>query len=320
MSVHPGVDTELQPVLDALRVAFPPSMRPSDIASARTMVEAMPMTDEALARGGQVAFEERRIPGPAGAPEITVLLCRPAGVTTALPGVVHLHGGGMVMGNRRVGLEILLDWILDVGMVVVSPEYRLAPEHPHPAPVEDCYATLSWTAEHAEELGIDPHQLLVAGGSAGGGLAASVALLARDRGGPALAGQVLMYPMLDDRNTTPSSHELVGEAVWDRISNETGWSALLGDRRGGADVSPYAAAARATDLAGLPPAFIDVGSVETFRDEDVDYAVRIWQAGGDAELHVWPGAFHGFDLLAPGTALATAARAARLVWLRRLLA
>jgi acetyl esterase/lipase len=186
--------------------------------------------------------------------------------------------------------------------------------------VEDCYAGLAWTAAHAGELGIDPDRIAVAGGSAGGGLAAAVALLARDRGGPALAAQMLMCPMLDDRNDTPSSRQMAGLGIWDRASNETGWTALLGAARGGPDVSPYAAPARAADLSGLPPAFIDVGSTETFRDEAVTYASRIWQAGGIAELHVWPGGFHGFSMMAPQAALSQASEAAQRSWLRRVLA
>jgi acetyl esterase/lipase len=319
VTTHPPIDRELQRYLEPIQQMLPASLAAADIASTRQRLEAMALPDEALTRGGRIALEDRQIPGPAGAPDLTVLICRPAGAVTALPGVVHFHGGGMVLGDRRQGLDILLDWVEEIGMVLVSVEYRLAPEHPHPAPVEDCYAGLTWTAGHADELGIRPDQLLVAGGSAGGGLAAGVALLARDRGTPPLAGQVLMYPMIDDRGTSPSSLELDGEGIWDRTANDTGWTALLGGDRGGPDVSPYAAPARATDLAGLPPAFIDVGSVETFRDEDVDYAVRIWRAGGEAELHVWPGAFHGFDLLAPDAGLSRQARAARISWLRRLL-
>lgn len=223
----------------------------------------------------------------------------------------------MVSGTHRLGIR--LDWAEELGLVVVSVEYRLAPEHPHPAPVEDCYAGLVWTAEHAKEIGGDPDRIILAGGSAGGGLTAAVALLVRDREGPRAIGQLLMCPMLDDRNDTPSAHQMAGLGVWDRTSNETGWSALLGAARGTADVSPYAAPARADDLSGLPPAFIDVGSAETFRDEDVTYASSIWQAGGIAELHVWPGGFHGFDGLVPEAALSADARAARLRWLRRLL-
>ena len=177
-----------------------------------------------------------------------------------------------------------------------------------------------WTAENAREIGVDPARIVVAGGSAGGGLTAALALLARDRGGPAVFGQMLLCPMLDDRNDSCSARQMAGHGVWDRTANETAWGALLGDARGGPDVPPYAAPARASDLSGLPPAFLDVGSAETFRDEVVDYASRIWRAGGVAELHVWPGGFHGFDAFAPHTVLARTARAARIAWLRRLLA
>jgi acetyl esterase/lipase len=226
----------------------------------------------------------------------------------------------MILGDNRTGVVEMLDWAQEFQAVVVSVEYRLAPETPHPGPVEDCYAGLVWTAEHAEELGIDPGRIVIAGASAGGGLTAALALMARDRGGPALLGQVLIYPMLDDRNDTPSAIQMAGLGVWDRVSNETGWTALLGSARGGPDVSPYAAPAREKDLSGLPPAFIDVASAETFRDEDVAYASRIWQAGGVAELHVWPGGYHGFDGLAPQATVSQEAKAARVRWLRRLLA
>ncbi|GGR70304.1 hypothetical protein GCM10010236_25540 [Streptomyces eurythermus] len=166
---------------------------------------------------------------------------------------------------------------------------------------------------------MDPDRLILAGQSAGGGLAAGTALLARDRKGPRLIGQVLIYPMLDDRDRTVSSGQFDGVGVWDRQSNRTGWTALLGERRGTDDVSVYAAPARATDLTGLPPAFIDCGSAEVFRDEDVAYASALWAAGVQAELHVWPGGFHGFDLTAPHTALAHAMTAARNNWVARIL-
>jgi len=171
----------------------------------------------------------------------------------------------------------------------------LAPENPHPAPVEDCYAGLVWTTVHAGELGIDATRLAVGGGSAGGGLAAGTALLARDRGGPALCYQMLIYPMLDDRNTTPSSYEITDVGIWDRATNLNGWQALLGDQAGTEGVSPYAAPARATDLAGLPAAYLDVGTADLFRDEDIDYAQRLMQAGVPVELHVYPGAYHAFE-------------------------
>nr|MDT0658572.1 alpha/beta hydrolase [Micromonospora sp. DSM 115978] len=316
----PPFDPELAAALAVLAEQMPSAITPEMIPAFRAARDTMPrLTDDELRRDGTFEIEERAVPGPAGAPDVSLLICRPAGATAPLPAVYHTHGGGMIVGDNRTGLPAMLDWAQELGLVVVSVEYRLAPEHPDPAPVQDCYAGLVWTAEHAEELGIDPDRILIAGGSAGGGLAAGVALMARDLGGPALIGQVLICPMIDDRNDTPSSLQMAGLGVWDRTSNDTGWTALLGDRRGGPDVSPYAAPARATDLTGLPPAFIDVGSAETFRDEDVSYATRIWQAGGRAELHVWPGGFHGFDGLAPQAALSQEAQAARLRWLRRLL-
>ncbi|WP_053175815.1 alpha/beta hydrolase [Nonomuraea sp. SBT364] len=298
--VQPTITLE---TLDALR-------------DARTVLPAA--TNEELARDGALTISEHVAPGPDG--DVPLLVCRPSGAATPLPVVYYMHGGGMMFGDARAGIDELLDFALELGLVLVSVDYRLAPEHPHPAPVEDCYAGLVWTAEHAAELGADAARLLVAGSSAGGGLAAALALMARDRGGPALVGQLLMCSMLDDRNDTTSAVQMAGLGVWDRTSNETGWTALLGEARGGPDVSPYAAPARATDLSGLPPAFIDVGSAETFRDEDVAYASRLWQAGGQAELHVWPGGFHGFDLMAPQAVLSQEAREARLRWLRRLLA
>jgi acetyl esterase/lipase len=313
----PPFDPELRATLAVMGEYLPPSLTLEAITALREATVAA--VDEDLTRAGALTTEEITVPGPAGAPEISLLVCRPANVSAPLPAIYHMHGGGMVLGNNRIGLGDLLDWALELQLVVVSVEYRLAPENPHPAPVEDCYAGLVWTAEHAVRLGVDPGRILIAGASAGGGLSAAVALMARDRGGPALAGQLLMCPMLDDRNDTPSSWQMAGLGIWDRVSNDTGWNALLGERRHGPEVSEYAAPARATDLSGLPPAFIDVGSAETFRDEDVAYAARIWQAGGDAELHVWPGGFHGFDLMAPQAAISQAAKAARLRWLMRVL-
>ncbi|WP_330262739.1 alpha/beta hydrolase [Streptomyces griseorubiginosus] len=314
----PPFDRELAAELDAIHVFLPPTITPDMIADGRrTDGPFAPPSNEELACGGVFEVREETVPGPPGAPGVPLLICRPTAPTEPRPVVYTIHGGGMVAGTHRLGMP--LDWAEELGLVVVSVDYRLAPEHPHPAPVEDCYAGLLWTAEHAKEIGGDPDRIILAGGSAGGGLTAAVALLARDRNGPRAIGQVLMCPMLDDRNDTPSAHQMAGLGVWDRTSNETGWNALLGDARGTADVSPYAAPARAHDLSGLPPAFIDVGSAETFRDEDIAYASRIWHAGGIAELHVWPGGFHGFDGMVPRAALSQEARAARLRWLRRLL-
>ncbi|MER5396067.1 alpha/beta hydrolase [Streptomyces sp. NPDC002599] len=319
--VPPPFDPELGIALAAVGPSDPSGPSPADIAALRGVPEsAVPAYD--LTDGGAFTTTDLTVPGPEGAPDISLFVVRPL----APPGdgprpvIYHSHGGGMVLGNNRAGVEVVLEWARELDAVVVSVEYRLAPEHPYPAGVEDVYAGLLWTARHAGELGGDPERIVVAGASAGGGLTAALALLTRDREGPRPLGQVLMYPMLDDRNDTPSAHQMAGVGAWDRTANETAWTAVLGEARGGPDVPAYAAPARATDLSGLPPAFLDVGSAETFRDEVVDYASRIWRAGGVAELHVWPGGFHGFDAFAPHTVLARTARAARTAWLRRLLA
>ena len=314
---RPPFDPELSAVLTSLGDQLPSTITPEMIEQMRAASITSPIEELLAARPG-VSHREERVPGY-GEAELLVSIFTNRSSPASAPGFFHTHGGGMISGNRFTGIEVLLDWVERFDGVCVSVEYRLAPEFGDPCPVEDCYAALAWTAEHATDLGIDPERLIIAGGSSGGGLAAGVTLVARDRQGPALAGQVLMYPMLDDRNDTVSSHQIDRVGVWDRTSNETGWSALLGPRRGGDQVSIYAAPGRATDLRGLPPAFVDVGSAEVFRDEDVSYATAIWASGGTAELHVWPGGFHGFDLMAPHAVLSQAMAATRTAWVARLL-
>ncbi|MEY9872985.1 acetyl esterase/lipase [Streptacidiphilus sp. MAP12-33] len=267
-------------------------------------------------------FDVRELQAPTeDGHQVVLVEGRPARTAaTALPVVYYVHGGGMVMGNAWSVLPRLLrEWALPLGLAVVSVEYRLAPAAQYQEPVEDCHAGLLWLVEHAAALGLDADRLVLGGKSAGAGLTAGLALLNRDRGGPAPLGQMLLSPMLDDRNDSFSAQQLAGHDTWDRTSNATAWRALLGERHGRADVSPYAAPARATDLGGLPPTYIEVGSAETFRDEAVAYAHALWRAGGDAELHVWPGACHGFDSIAPQAAVSRTAQDARTHWLRRLL-
>ncbi|GAA2907906.1 esterase [Actinoplanes cyaneus] len=251
-----------------------------------------------------------------GSIPLTVL--RPEGVRPAqAPCVYWIHGGGMTMGNRYSQIDIPLEWRDRFGAVVVSVDYRLAPEARGTTAVDDCYTALLWIAEHATELGIDPARIIVAGASAGGGLAAGVTLMARDRGTVPIAAQVLIGAMLDHRNSTTSSRQFTGQGVWTREMNAFAWRCLLSDLDG--EVSPYVSPALAPDLSALPPTYIDAGSEEVFRDEDVDYATRIWAAGGRADLHLWAGGFHGFDALFPAAALSVAARATRTGWLARLL-
>ncbi|MBB4890501.1 acetyl esterase/lipase [Streptomyces netropsis] len=277
-------------------------------------------TAEDLRTDGRFEVTELCVPGPPDGPDVTLVSARPAGLAGPLPLLYYMHGGAMITGNAWSVLpRILREWALPLELAVISVEYRLAPQAQYPSPLEDCYAGLVWAAGHAAELHIDADRIIIGGKSAGGGLAAALALLTRDRGGPQPLGQLLLCPMLDDRNNTFSSHQMTGIDMWDLTSNATAWKALLGDRYGAADLPPYAAPSRATDLTRLPPAYIEAGSAEMFRDEDTAYANAIWQAGGQAELHIWPGAYHGFDSRAPQAALSQDARNARTRWLQRLL-
>ncbi|WP_055478379.1 alpha/beta hydrolase fold domain-containing protein [Sphaerimonospora mesophila] len=313
-------DPALEPGRAAmLRLIEPIPLRADTITANREhFASIVPPIEEAIG-DRPVAYEHVTVPGPAGAPDVELTVLRPRDHTGDAPGIYGIHGGGMVVGTRFFGAAGLVEDVLRFGAVAATVEYRLAPEHPAPAAAEDCYAGLVWFAEHAADLGVDPARIIVGGASAGGGLSAAVALMARDRGGPALAGQILDCPMIDDRNETVSSRQYGDLGPWDGGNNDTAWTALLGSRRGTGDVSPYAAPARATDLSGLPPAFITVGAAEVFRDEAIDYATRIWATGGRAELHVWSGAYHGFTGFSPEAEVSRAAVAARDSWLRRVL-
>jgi acetyl esterase len=240
-----------------------------------------------------LAVDELHVPGPEGAPEVRVRRYRPADHDGPLPALVYVHGGGFVVGSldlydadcRRIAAE--------VGAAVFSVDYRLAPEHPFPAGLEDCFAALTWVADNASELGVDPERIGIGGESAGGGISAGVALLARDRGGPRLCVQFLGIPELDDRLETESMRSLVGLPITNVPNGEISWDSYLGQGVRGTDqVSPYAAPARATDLAGLPPALVTAYEFDGLRDEDIAYAQRLLSAGVPTELHVYAGAFH----------------------------
>jgi acetyl esterase/lipase len=266
-----------------------------------------------------VTSEDRHVPGPQGDPDVLVRIYQPTDRPATLPALLWIHGGGYVVG--RVEQDDLFAKRLSrfANCVIASVEYRLPPEHPYPAPVEDCYAALTWFAAHADEFGVDTSRIAIGGASAGGGLAAGLALLTRDRGEVGLAYQLLIYPMIDDRNIAQASETAPDTYVWTRENNLMGWRAYLGREPGGADVSPYAAAARATDLSGLPPAYIPVGDLDLFLGENIDYARRLLAAGVPTELHVYPGGFHGFDGMAPGADIAQRFAADRDNALRRIL-
>jgi acetyl esterase/lipase len=226
------------------------------------------------------------------------------------PAAVYLHGGGMIAGSVELHDRWVAAYVADSGVPMLAVDYRRAPEHPHPSPAEDSYAGLAWLAAHAGELGVDAGRIAVMGDSGGGGLAAAAALLARDRG-PAMAKQILIYPMLDDRTTVPDP-ALVPFAGWSYDDNYTGWHALLGETIGTAGVPGSAAPARAANLAGLPALYMEVGELDIFRDEDIEYARRVAAAGISVELHVHPGCPHGFDRAAPGADVVRRSRADRL--------
>ena len=230
------------------------------------------------------------------------------------PCIVYVHGGGMVLGTPWASASDFVRWIDDFGVSVVTVDYRLAPQVKAPVPVEDCFAALVHVHENATALGVDRDAIVVAGMSAGGGLAAATALLARDRRGPRLRGQLLLAPMLDPDADGDSARQ-VPDSPWNRDENTTAWRLLLegvGPREASVN-----APARAQSLAGLPPALLEVGSAEIFRSEVIDYASRIWRVGGEAELHVWSGGFHGFGSY-PHAAVTQAALEARRNWLGRL--
>jgi acetyl esterase/lipase len=249
----------------------------------------------------------------ADAPHVKVRLHRPKGATGLLPCVYAIHGGGYVMGSYEMEDLRFDSWCQSLGVAGVSVEYRLAPETPYPGPLEDCYGGLVWVLEHAGDLGIDASRTGICGTSAGGGLAAGLALLARDRGQIRPAFQMLVYPMLDDRQVTPSSRWDL--PVWSAANNEFGWRCYLGDLYGGEAIPQYAAPARAEDLSGLPPASIWVGTADGFCDEDIIYAQRLNQAGVPTELHVYPGAPHGFEAFSPTAAVARRCRRDMKEWL-----
>jgi acetyl esterase/lipase len=282
--------------------------------SAETLASMRTATVESFAAMPLSADVERTDHVVSDDPRVVVRVHRPKGVEGALPCLYGIHGGGYVSGSIVMEGPRLDAWCPGVPCVGVAVEYRLAPETPYPGPLDDCYAGLLWTFEHAEALGIDPGRIGVGGASAGGGLAAALALLARDRGEVSLAFQLLECPMLDDRQVTPSSR-LDGLPLWSRESNEFGWRSYLGERYGN-DVPSHAAPARELDLAGLPPALVIVGGADGFRDEDVDYALRLNQAGVAAELHVLPGAPHGIQFF-PGLTLAARWNAIVDDWLAR---
>ncbi|GCE31263.1 esterase [Dictyobacter alpinus] len=297
------VDPELAALLEQI---------PATVVTDENLRQIRAMSPRASANSPQfptITVTERFIPGPEGAPDVRVLVYQPTSVQGVVPSLLWLHGGGYIMGSADAEDLTVKNIVSALGCAAVSVDYRLAPETPYPGPVEDCYAALKWLSTHADELGIDPNQIAVGGSSAGGGLAAALALLARDRGEFPLAFQFLLAPMIDDRTCTLAQpHPYTGEFIWRAEANYFGWRSLLGQEPGGTDVSPYAAAARAEHLEGLPATFLYVGALDLFLEEDLEYARRLLRAGVPTEFHVYPGAYHGFRMVANAQVTRTSER------------
>lgn len=298
-----------------LAVAQTVPLVPETIDNHRALVASFtpPLTEQIAGR--PITATEVTIPRQ-GLPDLTAtVLSRSGSTATNRAGILSIHGGGMLLGDRFFGLDDALHLVETYDVVAITPEYRLAPEHPAPAQVEDCYAALSWLAEHATDLGVDAQRIAVMGFSAGGGLTAGTALLARERGGPAIAACLMNAPMIDPSSDTVSARDYELTGAWPRGYNVTAWEAILAGNAPTEAVAP----ALAESLAGFPPAYVEVGGAEVFRDEAIAFASRLYAAGVPTQLQVWEGAFHGFTVFAPGTELADEATRTRFEWIKRAL-
>jgi acetyl esterase/lipase len=304
MTIRPLVDPELAALLDQV-----PTVKLTEEIVKQVRAMGQTQTLLTLPTFPDIEVTECFVPGPEGAPKVRVLLYLPITVEGSRPTLLWIHGGGYILGSPEQEDLLVKNIVSAIGCVAVSVDYRLAPETRHPGPVEDCYAALKWLHAHVSNLRVDPTRIAIAGSSAGGGLAAALGLLARDRGEIPLAFQLLIAPMLDDRTCTLAEpHPHTGEFIWTREANRFGWTSLLGQEPGVPDVSPYAAAARAEHLEGLPPTFINVGALDLFLEEDLEYARRLTRAGVPTEFHLYPGAYHGFRMVADAQVTQTAAR------------
>jgi acetyl esterase len=306
------VDSELA----ALVPLLPPLDLPDYAACRAMLAQAAVASPEAPSQPWREEVEvcDQRIPGPLDAPEVSVRIYRPK-ADSIRPGLVYFHGGAFVLGEIGLFDDVCGTYAAHADLVVVSVDYRLAPEHPFPAAPDDCYAAFNWTVANAEALAIDPAAIAVGGTSAGGGLSAAVALMARDRNGPGIAFQLLLNPVLDDRLDTVSVQNLTSTPLWNSNDVAVMWDLYLGPNR--RHVSPYAAPARAGDLSGLPPAYLLTSELDPLRDEGIIYALRLLNAGVHVELHNVAGVFHAFDLFP--TAISRATTAEQHAALRRAL-
>ena len=299
------MDPELVAVVEQL-----PSFEPGGAVDARARARAYAADRPPVPGRDALDITEHLVPGPSDADPVRVRIYRPRGDETVRPAALYVHGGGFIAGDLDSEDVRCVRFANEAGCVVVSVEYRLAPEHPYPAALDDCYAVLCWAATSAAALGVDPTRIGVAGASSGGNLAAATALLARDRGKPPVAFQLLVYPTLDDRLQS-ASVQFVGTPMVDGSDCVRCWNSYLGADR--SDVSPYAAPARAIDLRGLPPTYVMTAELDPLRDEGIEFATRLLAAGVSVDLHQFAGAFHGFDLFP--TAISRRALDEQVLWL-----
>lgn len=300
MDMTKRLDPELVAPLEELTTATGGGFSLRDIPATRAMVDSMIAAVKAEVPPIEgVATEDRKVPGAEGAPEVTVRVYRPAEASGALPVLVWMHAGGFVLGGLELDDLMLRQLTKSVGCAVVSVDYRLAPEHPYPKPLDDCFAALKWASGEAPAAAFDPARIAVGGASAGAGLAAGLALMARDSNGPAIRLQLLIYPAINDRNTAQVSDGVPENLFWSRENTLKSWQAYLDNQQGGESVPAYAAPIRATRLEALPPAYFAIGALDMFLPDNLDYAARLNGAGVATELHVYPGAFHAFDAFAP---------------------
>ncbi|MTD53804.1 alpha/beta hydrolase [Amycolatopsis pithecellobii] len=308
LSLDPEIAAALAPMAGAMAEATPPAV--GDITGRRAMWEPIiGAASTAQPIPSDVTTNEYHATADDGA-QIQMRWYTKKGATPG-PAVLFFHGGGYIFGHIDHFDGPVARYVSASGVPMLSVEYRRAPEHPYPAPLEDAYAALLWLHKHAAELGVDPERIAVMGDSAGGGMAAAVSILARDRGGPKIARQILLMPMLDDRTTTPDPH-IAPYVLWSYDDSLTAWPALLGDAAGGPDVPATAAPARLEDASDLPAAYIEVGQLDVFRDEDTAYATKLSRAGVPVEFHLHPGAPHEFDSIAFGSDVARRAIADRV--------
>jgi acetyl esterase/lipase len=306
------LDPESREPLEGLLQAIPGGFNAIEDLDKRRAVVAQLLVEPELDQ--RVTMEDRLIPGPTG--EQLVRIYRPVVNKEPMPALINIHGGGMVLGSVQGDAATAQMLAAESGAIVFSIDYRKAPENPYPAAVNDCFSASQWVFENAKDLGIDANNIGIYGGSAGGGLALAVCLMARDQSGMKFKYMMPIYPMIDDRNQTQSTHDVTEVGIWDRAGNIEAWGLYLG----GEPADGYAAPARMEDLANLPPAYIDVGEMDAFRDEDAEFALRLIKAGVPCEFRIYPGAYHASEVFAPEAALSRRIWAGRLEALRRFIA